>query len=301
MIQHGADVQSKDLKQGRMALHNAALNFYQIPDLPKIISLLLKSEADPNALDKDRRSILHYLTSASVVDLDLSECVDLLLPQLTPQTVDSVSMEGTTALTQAARLGCVATLKRLIPIASKNVTDSFGKNVLDYLKEMRERKVRSLCSCCRADSALELTPNLMKQLLSKEKIRVSQSEVDVRNFDKSPYIRVLDNEDRLVKPPSARWLQFLQFWKTAEPLLRPNDAQDLKVFMRDLTHQCKLAPLLPQRRNKCGWCDTTAVVYNYIKSVADKVGQMDPRFSAAHVLTYGSLAEGTKLIDPDSL
>ena len=151
---------------------------------------------------------------------------------------------------------------------------------------------------------MELSPALIKQLSGKERVRLQQpdpfglEQLDGYLLDKSPYLCFLD-EDRLVKPPSAKWLEFFKFWKSAGQF-QLKDAQRLKNFMRDLTHQCKLPPLLPARRNKCGWCDTIGSVYNYVKTVTDKVGQMDPRFRAASVLTYGSLAEGSRLVAPDA-
>lgn len=145
LLRNGADAGMKDVKQGQTALLHACLNFYQVDQLPRVIGLLIKSDPGPiNVLDKSHRSVLHYLTSALAVDLNVSQCIELLLPRLTPQTVDAVSTEGTTALTQAARLGCVSALKQLIPLATKNVTDAFGKNVLDYLKELGERKARRM-------------------------------------------------------------------------------------------------------------------------------------------------------------
>lgn len=164
--------------------------------------------------------------------------------------------------------------------------------------------MRPVCACCRSRPTLELAAALVKQLNKKERIRLQQPDefslekLDGYLLDKSPYLRFLD-EDRLVKPPSAKWLEFFNYWK-ATLLFQQSDAQRLKNFLRDLTHQCKLPPLLPARRNKCNWCDTIGTVYNYVKTLTDKVGQLDPRFRASSVITYGSLAEGTRLIAPDA-
>ena len=259
LIRNGADVEAKDLKYGRTALFNACLNFYQTEQLPKMVAFLVKNGAEVNILDKTKRSVLHYLTCA--VHLNLSSCLETLLPHLTPRTIDSASVEGTTALTQAARLGCIATLKKLIPLATKNVTDAFGKNVLDHLKDLRERKLRPLCLCCSSNNiSLELTPALVKQLAGQARINLEQpiimgpDSLDPYLLDNSPYISFRD-EARLVKPASDKWIEFVRLWQTAKRL-QPKDGLKLKNFLRDFTHPCKLPPLLPIRRNKCGWCDT---------------------------------------------
>lgn len=303
-IRHGADIERRDSKLGRPALLHACLNYYQVTKVPKVISLLVKNKANVNLLDKHNRSVLHYLTLALAVDLDVSQCVKLLLPQLKSSTIDAASLEGTTALTQAARIGCVATLGQLIPLSAANTTDSFGKNVLDYLKVLGERKVRPLCSCCQTIGSLQLSPTLVKQLMNKERVRLHQpeyfglGELGRYLLDTSPYLTYLD-EDQLVKLAAPKWLEFLDFWKQSKRL-NFNDIGQIIRFVREMTHSCKLPPLIPARRNKCGWCDTIGTVYNYVKDVADKAGQMDKRFRPSSVIFYGSLAEGSKLFLPDA-
>ena len=267
LIRNGADVEARDLKYGRDALLHACLNYYQTAQLPKMLAFLLKNGSDVNILDKSKRSLLHYLTST--VNLDICSCLETLLPHLTVRTIDAASIEGTTALTQAARLGCIAALKQLIPLATKNVTDAFGKNVLDYLKELRERKMRSLCLCCSANSSgMELTPTLVKQLTVKDRIIASlptimgPDSLDPYLLDTCPYTSFKD-ESRLVKPPSEKWIEFINLWQTTK-MFQPKDVQQLKNFLRDFTHPCKLPPLLPVRRNKCGWCDTIGRPKTYL-------------------------------------
>jgi hypothetical protein len=303
LIRHGADVESRDIKFGRTALLHACLNFYQVANLPKIIDLLVKHKADVNVLDKHNRSVLHYLTSASAVDLDVGRCVELILPNVKQQTVDSVSSQGTTALTQAARMGCHATLRQLIPLANKNVTDSFGKNIFEYLKELGERKVRAICSCCQSVAgSLELAPTLVKRLMSKERIRLRQPEEFVLAelgrylLDISPYVTFL-YEDQLYKSATPKWMEFLDFWNNSQ-YLSLNDIVRVQRFIRDMTHPCKLPPLIPARRNKCGWCDAMGTVHNYVVLLTEKAGQMDRRFRPSSVISYGSIAEGSKLFAP---
>ena len=304
MIRHGADLESRDSKLGRSALLHACLNFYQVAQLPNVIGFLVKNKANFNILDKHNRSVLHYLTSALAFDLDVSRCVQQILPHLKPQTIDAASLEGTTALTQAARIGCVATLSQLIPLASKNHTDAFGKNVLDYLKELSERKARPLCLCCQRVSSFHLPPPLIKCLKVAERLHLRQpeqfglGELGRYLLDVAPYVTFLD-EDQLFKLPTSKWLEFLGFWKKPD-MLSLNDTVRMLRFIRDMTHPCKLPPLIPARRNKCGWCDTIGHVYNYAKAVTDKAGQMDRRFRPSSIIAYGSLAEGSKLFAPDA-
>jgi hypothetical protein len=278
------------------------LNFYQVAELPKVIDLLVKHKANVNVLDKCNRSVLHYLTSALAVDLNVGRCVELILPHLKQQTVDAVSTEGTTALTQAARIGCHATLRQLIPMANKNVTDSFGKNVLDHLKEFGERKIRALCSCCQSVGPPELAPALVKNLMKKERIRLRQPEkfglVELERYllDVSPYVTFL-YEDQLYKSATPKWMEFLEFWNHSEQLSL-SDTVRVQRFIRDMTHPCKLPPLIPARRNKCGWCDAIGSVHGYVKALTEKAGQMDCRFRPSSVISYGSIAEGSKLFAP---
>lgn len=304
LIRYGADLESRDSKLGRSALFHACLNFYQVAQLPGVIGLLIKNKANVNVLDKYKRSVLHYLTSAVSVDLNVSRCVELILPHLKPETVNEVSVEGTTALTQAARIGCVATLRQLIPLANKNITDAFGKNVLDYLKELGERKVRPFCSCCQTVSSFELPSPIVKLLTGKERLRLRHpeefglGELGRYLLDVTPYVTFLD-EDQLYKAPAPKWLEFLDFWKNSR-LLTLSDTTRMVKLIRDMTHSCKLPPLIPARRNKCGWCDAVGNVYNYVKAVTERAGQMDGRFRPSSVIAYGSLAEGSKLFAPDA-
>lgn len=304
LIRLGGDLERRDLKFGRSALHQACLNLYQAAELPDIISFMIKNGANVNLLDKHNRSVLHYLTSASAVNLNVGRCIELILPHLKEQTVDEVSVQGTTALTQAARMGCVATLRHLIPKTNKNVTDSFGKNVLEYLKELGERKVRPICSCCQAAGSFVLPQALVISLTSKERVRLrhperfSLAELGRYVLDTSPYVTFL-YEDHLFKLATPKWMEFLDFWNNSKRLSL-NDIVRVQRFIRDLTHPCKLPPLIPPRRNKCGWCDTIGTVYSYVKALTDKVGQMDYRFRPSSVIVYGSLAEGSKLFAPDT-
>ncbi|XP_057378963.1 uncharacterized protein LOC130701038 [Daphnia carinata] len=304
LIRSGADLERRDLKFGRPALHQACLNFYQATELPEIIELMIKNGANVNFLDKHNRSVLHYLTSASAVNLNVGRCVELILPHLNEHTVDEVSVQGTTALTQAARMGCVATLRQLIPKANKNVTDSFGKNVLEYLKELGERKGRPLCSCCQAVGSFVLPQALVMNLTSKERVRLrhperfSLAELGRYVLDTSPYVTFL-YEDHLFKLATPKWMEFLDFWNHSKTLSL-NDIVRVQRFIRGMTHPCKLPPLIPPRRNKCGWCDTIGTVHSYVKTLTDKAGQMDYRFRPSSVIVYGSLAEGSKLFAPDS-
>lgn len=263
---------------------------------------MIKNGANVNTLDKHNRSVLHYLTSATAVDLDVGRCIQLILPHLKQHIVDEVSVQGTTALTQAARMGCVAALGHLIPMASKNVTDSFGKNVLECLKELGERKVRPVCSCCQTVGSLVLPQALVIGLTSKERVRLRHpepfncAELGKYLLDTSPYITFL-YEDHLFKLATPKWMEFLDFWNNSRRLSF-NDIARVQRFIRDMTHACKSPPLIPPRRNKCGWCDVIGSVHNYVKALADKAGQMDYRFRPSSVIVYGSLAEGSKLFAP---
>ncbi|EFX72354.1 hypothetical protein DAPPUDRAFT_326318 [Daphnia pulex] len=126
-------------RQNITALHEVCL-FYRRPHLGDVIDQLLSAKATCiNYEAMHKRKVLHLIA---------------LYSRLTGSDPN----------------------RQLIPMANKNITDSFGKNVLEYLLELCERKVRAICSCCQSVGPPELAPTLVKNLTKKERIRLRQPE-----------------------------------------------------------------------------------------------------------------------------
>jgi hypothetical protein len=122
-----------------MALHEVCL-FYRRPDLGDVIDQLLNAKATCiNYEAMLKRKVLYLIALHS-------------------------------------RLTGADPNRILISMANKNITDSFGKNVLEYLKEFGERKVRAICFCCQSVGPPELAPTLVKDLRKKERIRLHEPE-----------------------------------------------------------------------------------------------------------------------------
>ena len=96
-----------------------------------------------------------------------------------------------------------------------------------------------------------------------------------------------------------KWLEFLDFLNNSQ-YFSLSDIVRVQRFIRDITHPCKLPILIPARRNKCGWCDAMGTIHNYVGLVllTEKAGHMDRRFRPSSVISYGSIAEGSKLFAP---
>ena len=94
-----------------------------------------------------------------------------------------------------------------------------------------------------------------------------------------------------------KWLEFLDFLNNSQ-YFSLSDIVRVQRFIRDITHPCKLPILIPARRNKCGWCDAMGTIHNYVVLLTEKAGHMDRRFRPSSVISYGSIAEGSKLFVP---
>jgi hypothetical protein len=92
-------------------------------------------------------------------------------------------------------------------------------------------------------------------------------------------------------------MEFLDFWNHLEQLSL-SDTVRVQRFIRDMTHPCKLLPLMLARRNKCGWCDDIGSVHRYVKALTENAGQTDCRSRPPSVISYGTIADGSKLFAP---
>ena len=273
-LEQNIDVNVKD-EDGRTALH-LLCRFNQSKHLFDVIKSLVERNVDLDVQDGDGMTAVDYLPmNGSCQFHEIFEYLIKTKPNLSYN-------EG--FIIQVAKFGCTHWVSYLCNKRQFDIYDSSKRNAILYLKELATSSF-SLCSKCRVgEISIQTTFAQRKTIPAATFSRDDQQILLPDGIDTQFYDT---KEEFPIEVPSY------DQWKSLSTCWHGNavDWNKIDQYLKSNSHE--------QCRHGCVWCQVSKSVLGYIKSIMNKIGQLDDRFQVEHVIEYGSFAEQTKILAPD--